>query len=170
MLKEDTADMLSKLSLLNIKVFISDPLPPVGKRENSYSKALRIWISTGCTVHSVHFIAHFNLFWDQRHLTKLNGICLNKSGVKKNLLQPLFISCINQVFSMPRERDKKDSKQEMQQAEILKKSNFTTRLKRTQTSVGRNVFSFLFTNNYQKGFASNPPYFSDLNDSCTMMW
>ncbi len=74
-------DMGSDLADL---VFISGPLPPVRRGVERFSRLLapNTWLSTACTVHSVHFIDNFNFFWDCRHLFKADGCGLYKSGVK----------------------------------------------------------------------------------------
>lgn len=165
MLKQDTADMLSKLSLLNIKVFISSALPPVGKRENS-SKALSIWLSTGCTVHSVHFIAHFNLFWDQRHLTKL--ICLNKTGVKKKSSPtPFHLLQLSVPYA---KRKRQGVKTRDATSRNLEKEQFHHTTEKNSNQRGEKCILFPVHQQLPERIRLHPPYFSDLNDSCTMMW
>ena len=74
-----------------------------------YCKALNSWLSPLCTVHSVHFVDNFSLFWDHRHLFKADGLCLNKSGVK------CFICNLFSYPFVPSAKDKRkeESKQEV---------------------------------------------------------
>ena len=90
-LKRDFGDLFNTVSSLNAEVVISGPLPPVRKGVERFSRllALNTWLSTACTVHSLHFIDNFNFFWDRRHLFKADGLFLNKPGVKL-LISNLF--------------------------------------------------------------------------------
>ncbi|XP_044049693.1 uncharacterized protein LOC122875043 [Siniperca chuatsi] len=110
-LKRDFNDLLNTVSSLNAEVFISGPLPPVRRGVERFSRllALNTWLSTACTVHSVHFIDNFNFFLGL--FFKADGLCLNKSGVK------LFIPNLFYFLrhpSVPSAKDKiqEESKQE----------------------------------------------------------
>lgn len=83
-LKQDFTELLKTVSSVKADVFISGPIPPVRNAEERFSRlrALNKWLSTACTAHSVHFIEHFHIFWERRHLFKANGLFLNKPGVK----------------------------------------------------------------------------------------
>ncbi len=53
--------LLNTVSSLNAEVLISGPLPPIRKGVERFSRLLSLntWLSTACTVHSLHFIDNF---------------------------------------------------------------------------------------------------------------
>lgn len=57
-LKLDFTQLLNTVSLLKADVFISGPVPLVERGEKSFSRflALKKWLSSAYTVHSLHFI------------------------------------------------------------------------------------------------------------------
>lgn len=76
--------------------------------------------STVCTVHSVlHW--HFRLFWNQRHLFKPNGLCLEKVWVELNEL-PIYL-LHSFMFPLPRTREERNQNERdiTKQADTLKK-------------------------------------------------
>ena len=115
-LKKDFSDLLDKLSSLDIKVFISGPLPPISGGDMRFSRlrALSKFLSRTCEEHSVKFIDNFTIFWERRHLFKADGLCLNKAGVKMFTLN-LFHFLHHQLVSSAKDRGREQSKQQRKQ-------------------------------------------------------
>lgn len=115
-LKQDFTELLDTVSSVKADVFISGPFPPVRHADERFSRlwALNRWLSTACSAHTVHFIEHFNIFWERRHLFKENGLFLNKPGVKL-LASNLFY--VLRHLSAP---SAKDGKQKTPAREMVK--------------------------------------------------
>lgn len=93
-LKRDFMNLFEELDKVDIKAFISGPLPNIDRKINKFSRLLQLntWLSKECAYRQLHYIENFYLFWRREDLFKRNGphVCLG--GVRaltENLLHAL---------------------------------------------------------------------------------
>ncbi|KAK0156621.1 hypothetical protein N1851_000052 [Merluccius polli] len=68
LLKRDFTELLDTLDKLDIKSFISGPLPTVDRGMNTFSRLLRLntWLSRVYNERGRNFTDNFNLFWGRK--------------------------------------------------------------------------------------------------------
>ncbi len=82
-LKKDFTELFETLQRLEVQSFICGPLLARGTN-GLFSRLLGLntWLQRSCGIKGVNFIDNFNIFWGHRQLFKLDGLHLNKLGVR----------------------------------------------------------------------------------------
>lgn len=80
--KKDFNFLFNVLKDCRKSVFISGPIPTIGRGSDRFSRILSLhtWLQSACRSHSLDFIDNFNLFWDRPSLFKRDGVHPNKRG------------------------------------------------------------------------------------------
>ncbi|KAL7386867.1 hypothetical protein ABVT39_014955 [Epinephelus coioides] len=84
-LKKDFFLLLEKLSdCQSQNVFISGPIPILGKGIKSFTRllALNTWLTSTCFTHGIKFIDNFNIFWNCKDRFQRDGIHPNITGCR----------------------------------------------------------------------------------------
>ncbi|KAL0162813.1 hypothetical protein M9458_042209, partial [Cirrhinus mrigala] len=82
LLKKDFSELIETFRRLEVKPFISGPLPARGTKMFSQLLGLNTWLQRTCSLKGVNFIDKFNLFWGHRQLFVLDGLHPNKLGAR----------------------------------------------------------------------------------------
>uniref|UniRef100_A0A8B9H4N3 SGNH hydrolase-type esterase domain-containing protein n=1 Tax=Astyanax mexicanus TaxID=7994 RepID=A0A8B9H4N3_ASTMX len=77
------------------KLFISGPIPPVGRGSGHFSCILNLhtWLQKTCLSYGLAFIDNFNLFWNRPSFYRHDGIHpsrLGSQGLVHNICYPVF--------------------------------------------------------------------------------
>ena len=97
--KSDLNHLFDFLKNRGMSVFISGPIPTVGRCTTRFSRLLSLhtWLQSTCTAQNVGFIDNFNLFWNRRSLFNNDGVHPNRAGS-----QMLSANIQHTVLSYPR--------------------------------------------------------------------
>uniref|UniRef100_A0A3B5ASY0 SGNH hydrolase-type esterase domain-containing protein n=1 Tax=Stegastes partitus TaxID=144197 RepID=A0A3B5ASY0_9TELE len=92
LLKEDFKRLFNYLQRTEREVFISGPLPTVGRGCGRFSRLLQIhmWLQSQCRSFGLGFIGNFNLLWERSSFFKCDGLHPNRGG-SRTLLQNVKI-------------------------------------------------------------------------------
>ncbi|KAJ0068118.1 hypothetical protein NL108_016189 [Boleophthalmus pectinirostris] len=94
-LKRDFTKLFEELNKVEVKTFISGPLPNIDLRNrNKFTRLFQLntWLLNVCAARGLHYIENFDLFWKRKDLFEGNGPHLSRGGVrvlKENLLHDL---------------------------------------------------------------------------------
>ncbi|KAJ0059020.1 hypothetical protein NL108_007291 [Boleophthalmus pectinirostris] len=94
-LKRDFTKLFEELNKVEIKTFISGPLPNIDLRNrNKFTRLFQLntWLLNVCAAKGLHYIENFDLFWKRKDLFEGNGPHLSRGGVRvltENLLHAL---------------------------------------------------------------------------------
>ncbi|KAL7386858.1 hypothetical protein ABVT39_014914 [Epinephelus coioides] len=83
--RKTDSEILKKLSdCLSQNVFISGPIPTLGKGIESFTRllALNTWLTSACFTHGIKFIDNFNVFWNCKDRFQRDGIHPNITGCR----------------------------------------------------------------------------------------
>uniref|UniRef100_A0A3B5ABG5 SGNH hydrolase-type esterase domain-containing protein n=1 Tax=Stegastes partitus TaxID=144197 RepID=A0A3B5ABG5_9TELE len=80
--KKDFNELLKALSNCGKSVFISGPVPTLGRGVGRFSRILSLntFLPSACRAHNVGFIDNFNLFWNRSSFFRPDGVHPNKLG------------------------------------------------------------------------------------------
>lgn len=84
-LKQDFSRLLGSLNQYNLQhVFISGPIPTLGRGIESFSRLLGLntWLASVCTTHGINFIDNFNIFWNCKDRFRPDGVNPNITGCR----------------------------------------------------------------------------------------
>lgn len=106
-LKKDFSMLLKEITKLQRQVFISGPIPTVGKGIESFSRLLGLntWLASACLYHGIRFIDNFNIFWNCKDRFRSDGVHPNITGCR--LLGANICNDIGKLF--PNKLSMKDS-------------------------------------------------------------
>nr|XP_033484028.1 wiskott-Aldrich syndrome protein family member 2-like [Epinephelus lanceolatus]XP_033500530.1 wiskott-Aldrich syndrome protein family member 2-like [Epinephelus lanceolatus] len=81
-LKRDFTKFFKELDKVEVKAFISGPLPNIDRKINKFSRLLQLntWLSKECAHRGLHYIENFYLFWKREDLFKGKGPHLCRGG------------------------------------------------------------------------------------------
>lgn len=81
-LKRDFTKLLDSLVHKGIRLFVSGPLPPLGRGVGRFSRTLSLhtWLQLTCTARNIAFVDNFNLFWNRPAFFRRDGIHPNGLG------------------------------------------------------------------------------------------
>lgn len=82
--KTDFLALMGLLKQCGKSVFISGPIPTVGRGDERFSRILSLnyWLQHTCREHGVDFIDNFNVFWHKETNFKHDGIHPNPMGAR----------------------------------------------------------------------------------------
>uniref|UniRef100_A0A8C9ZJ24 SGNH hydrolase-type esterase domain-containing protein n=1 Tax=Sander lucioperca TaxID=283035 RepID=A0A8C9ZJ24_SANLU len=80
--RRDFTTLIEALKSTGKSVFISGPLPSLGRGSGLFSRLLSLntWLQLTCSIHRIGFIDNFNLFWERGSLFSRDGIHPNTRG------------------------------------------------------------------------------------------
>lgn len=80
--KKDFNKLFSLLQSCGKEVFISGPIPTLGRGAARFSRILYLstWLQSACRAHDTGFIDNFNLFWNRSSFFKADGLHPNRLG------------------------------------------------------------------------------------------
>lgn len=80
--KSDFNRLFNFLKQCGKSVFISGPIPTVGRGAGRFSRLLGLhdWLQSACRAHRVCYVDNFNIFWQRMSLFKTDGLHPNKRG------------------------------------------------------------------------------------------
>ncbi|KAJ0021975.1 hypothetical protein NQD34_009465 [Periophthalmus magnuspinnatus] len=94
-LKKHFIELFEELDKVEVKTFISGPLPTIDRRKmNKFTRLLQLntWLFNECAARGLHYIENFDLFLETRGPVQGNGPHLSRGGVRvltDNLLHAL---------------------------------------------------------------------------------
>ena len=82
--KKDFNALFSFLNSCGKDVWLSGPLPTLGRGDGRFSRILGLntWLQSNCRIHNIGFIDNFNLFWNRPSLFFTDGLHPNNPGSK----------------------------------------------------------------------------------------
>lgn len=85
LLKLDFIELLKVLERLNCHVYVSGPIPTLGRGIGRFSRLLNLhtWLAATCSDYNVAFIDNFNLFWERREFYWRDGLHPNRAGSRR---------------------------------------------------------------------------------------
>ena len=80
--KRDFNELLNVLSNCGKSVFISGPIPTLGRGGGRFSRILSLntFLLSACSAHNACFIDNFNLFWNRPSFFRPDGVHPNRLG------------------------------------------------------------------------------------------
>ncbi|KAG9260322.1 hypothetical protein AMEX_G26567 [Astyanax mexicanus] len=84
LLKKDFTRLLSSIQDCGKSVFISGPIPSLGRGSGHFSRLLNLhtWLQNTCLSQDLHFLDNFNLFWNRPSFYRFDGIHPNRLGAQ----------------------------------------------------------------------------------------
>ena len=85
LLKRDFIHLFNSLKVCGKQVFISGPIPPLGRGVGRFSRVLSLhtWLQSECCSHNLMFIDNFNLFWERSSFFSRDGLHPSVLGARK---------------------------------------------------------------------------------------
>ena len=85
LLKSDFICLFHELKKYGKHVFISGPIPTLGRGIGRFSRILSLhtWLQSVCSLHNMFYIDNFNLFWERSSFFRKDGIHPTILGARK---------------------------------------------------------------------------------------